>query len=264
MPLIPRRGEGGLCGAMFKCSHLRNSSTGISSPCTTLTHSSHYVTADMAHRSGRRMPISCEPCRTRKIRCPRSDNSNGPCASCIRRGLRPSQCVYLRHSYDVAQHTPSSSNASSNEELLDRIRALEDLVQGQNSAEGTGRPIIFQRNQTPTSPDIQAGSSSSVAPLSERTPPPAGVLRFFNGGYQRFEPHGSQWSSVLDPTRAPVAIHGLEASDANSTGDHPFDLGAGVNVEDLIAQLPPQKQCDELKNVFLNVFAPVSDRLIVL
>lgn len=68
----------------------------------------------------------------------------------------------------------------------------------------------------------------------------------------------------MDPSHVPAATHELEASDDDTAANFPFDLSAGVNEDDLIAQLPPQKQCDELKNVFFEVFAPVSSVPVIL
>ena len=80
----------------------------------------------------RRLPVSCEPCRTRKVRCSRD---NPPCGTCIRRRVPPEQCVYKnsRQSHQPLENSSGSSPAGqSNAELVARIERLEHSLQAKN------------------------------------------------------------------------------------------------------------------------------------
>ncbi|KAF2174190.1 hypothetical protein M409DRAFT_49053 [Zasmidium cellare ATCC 36951] len=99
----------------------------------------------MSAPRARRLPVSCEPCRVRKIRCTRDA---APCSTCQRRGVAD-ECRYAarprppRHdsnAYTIAPISPLSSGASNaasghgSIELADRVRKLEQLLQAQSHA----------------------------------------------------------------------------------------------------------------------------------
>ncbi|RPA92007.1 hypothetical protein L873DRAFT_1711756 [Choiromyces venosus 120613-1] len=72
-----------------------------------------------------RVPLSCAPCRNRKLKCNRSH----PCENCIRRG-DPSTCTYAStaHGSSRARKQSSGPNGSSSDEMQSRIDRLEGLV----------------------------------------------------------------------------------------------------------------------------------------
>lgn len=228
----------------------------------------------------RRMPISCEPCRGRKIRCLRAKDSAGCCETCIRRGIPPSQCVFLGYHHHYFQPAGErSSEDPSNGELLARIRDLETLVRGQ-AANSPSPPIPSVHNGL--TPSTQASSSRGPSsngykseteeaampvqltpPMHESSRPPQhvsyGTLSTSDRGHVQFNPHGSQWSSVLKDDSATVAsVANFEYDDDESAADFPFTLASCTKPEDLLAALPPVRQCDALKDAYFDVFAPVS------
>jgi hypothetical protein len=86
-----------------------------------------------------------------------------------------------------------------------------------------------------------------------------GTLSMSDRGHVQFNPHGSQWSSVLkDDSTTVASVANFEYDDDESAADFPFNLAACTKPEDLLAALPPVRQCDALKNAYFDVFAPVS------
>ena len=82
--------------------------------------------AQQMHRLSRQRPVSCRFCRSRKLRCSRQT----PCSNCISRGVR----CELENSAP-----PSSDHLSTSEsELAERIRKLEELVERQKTQPNEG------------------------------------------------------------------------------------------------------------------------------
>lgn len=100
-----------------------------------------------------RQPVSCEPCRRRKIKCSRTQP---PCTTCQRRGCA-SSCVYAgRHDVPV-NHSGSSSLA--NEELLARITNLENILTKKASL-GAQIPLESVRSEMQMlSPPVETASN---------------------------------------------------------------------------------------------------------
>lgn len=76
---------------------------------------------DQQQHGSRQRPVSCRFCRSRKLRCSRE----APCSNCVSRRIH---CDLE----DVARPPAKTANASESE-LLERIRKLEALVDGQKS-----------------------------------------------------------------------------------------------------------------------------------
>ncbi|KAG0131278.1 putative C6 transcription factor [Tuber indicum] len=72
-----------------------------------------------------RVPLSCAPCRNRKLKCNRSH----PCENCTRRG-DPSTCTYAStpNGPSRARKQSAGSNGFSSDEMQSRIDRLEGLV----------------------------------------------------------------------------------------------------------------------------------------
>lgn len=224
--------------------------------------------------TNRRMPLSCEPCRERKIRCPRNTNhGRGPCETCVRRGIPPSECVYLRdihHSREQANTQQVDNNA-----LLVRIKKLEELLQ---THVGVGIDVAAQPDTTDASntrshlpspePSLQRasaltgsfqiGSNSSASigtPSNASAMIPSGVLVRFETGHERYEPSSSRWSSILGVN---PMTSGLKGSIDGEASENPFPfVMQAPSINDLLSLLPPQSPCDQLKNIFFGVYAPV-------
>jgi len=100
------------------------------------------------HQRPRQRPVSCQFCRTRKLRCSRV----APCTNCVSRGIKCELEIPSRNS-PVA---PSASDA----ELLERIRKLEALLESQKSVRnelGTDGPESSntQTHGSPLPPQIE-------------------------------------------------------------------------------------------------------------
>ncbi|KAF2097038.1 hypothetical protein NA57DRAFT_41547 [Rhizodiscina lignyota] len=227
----------------------------------------------MAGPTNRRMPLSCEPCRERKIRCPRNTpgtgGSRGPCETCVRRGVPASDCIYLR---DFAQRQPvrqpSSENAN-HEELLDRIRGLEELLR-RHVSDSTSNPdngacmdglslSSAPGNLKSAGPGARITSAEaaylSPASSSQSSIPTIGTLVRSKTGHERYEPFSSVWSSILK-TDTVTNVLGAEADGLQVESEIPIATKE-ISKEDLVSLLPPTTQCDELKNVYSQAFAPL-------
>jgi hypothetical protein len=68
-------------------------------------------------------PVSCQTCRSKKLKC----NRVQPCSNCSARGIT---CTFL---VPPQIQTDKTSAVHSNAELLARIRRLEDIVLKQSS-----------------------------------------------------------------------------------------------------------------------------------
>lgn len=89
---------------------------------------------------GRSRPVSCRFCRSRKLRCSRKF----PCANCTSRGISCQLEGSSTVSVSSADEAPNTSSGTFQEDVLARLRRLENIVIGQS-----------QHSQTP--PD-QVGS----------------------------------------------------------------------------------------------------------
>ncbi|CRG92432.1 Transcriptional activator protein acu-15 [Talaromyces islandicus] len=226
----------------------------------------------------RRMPISCEPCRGRKIRCLRAKDSAGCCETCIRRGIPRSQCVFLGYHHHYLQPAGERQGEDpTNGELLARIRDLENIVRGQ-ATNSPSPPIPGGHNGLTPSTQASSGrgpgsngykSETEEATMPAQLTPPMhessrpqhvsyGTLSMSDRGHVQFNPHGSQWSSVLKGDSTTVAsVANFEYDDDESAADFPFNLASCTKPEDLLAALPPVRQCDALKEAYFDVFAPL-------
>lgn len=191
----------------------------------------------MPRHSAPRQPVSCENCRKRKIKC---SGDRVPCETCVRRGY-PHSCHYKRIAEGQPQITPGEN------ELLTRIRNLEDLLK-QTISQSAGISDLTQSTSTARS----EGSSLYTEPFGTTSIGQSGHLVTSSDGYQRFLPA----SSTLD---ANVVQELIETVPTPAMGlNFPFSEGTSGNTRTLLDMLPPFRQCDELKDIFSQVFSPVS------
>ncbi|KAF9894375.1 hypothetical protein FE257_007878 [Aspergillus nanangensis] len=73
-------------------------------------------------RKRNRVPVSCAPCRGRKLKC----NRGHPCENCLKRG-DGSSCSYAQAN-SRKKHSPLQSASSSPDDMQNRIDRLESLV----------------------------------------------------------------------------------------------------------------------------------------
>ncbi|KAI0534430.1 fungal-specific transcription factor domain-containing protein [Xylaria digitata] len=84
---------------------------------------SHRQVQDRQRR--RKIPLACEPCRERKIRC---DGNKPVCAACHRRGFSLEQCLY------TIENARTANRDSYTQVLHDRIRSLEQRIDQSGTA----------------------------------------------------------------------------------------------------------------------------------
>lgn len=192
----------------------------------------------MAPNLSSRLPLSCENCRHRKIRCIRVGYRT-PCDTCLRRGYA-STCHFRR------EGEARPSNEQQHAELLNRIAALEDLIRQTTDTKARSD------NGLP-SPDSGFGGAPTSSQYTGPSPPAAtlsGRLVVSQSQYVRYVPFkGVGDANLLDAMEEPVI---------STTTGFPFFAGSGtVHRQELLYSLPPTKYCDELISVFFDVFSPL-------
>lgn len=214
--------------------------------------------ASASRSSGKRLPISCQACRTRKIRCSRDGR---PCQTCVRRGLGAEDCIYLGQPRLSSEQTSPADPAVQNE-LLARIRNLEGLLQKQvNSQAGTptggASPLgALSVSGSFSESEIGTGLDTWGSPYLGNV----GTLHTSPSGHVRYVPLASQWESVVATSPAADC---LRNSDSDITDDDdlqiPLARNGSVSRAELPGILPPGRYCDTLKEVYFRVFSPVSE-----
>jgi hypothetical protein len=222
----------------------------------------------------KRLPISCEPCRIRKIRCTRDST---PCGTCLRRGIPASRCVYAKRHASTAsisalppQPLPISPLSDGNfaespphEDLGARVSKLEAMLRAQASPQQQmTTPTLKYSDPNSRQSETDPWSSNPNLNLSaslEDVPRPQGALQTSESGHVRFLPSHSRWSAGLGSS-------GLETDGASvDTSNGPFPLGESdeKKVSALLAELPPAGLCARLKDVYFESFAPVSSPIFI-
>lgn len=214
----------------------------------------------------RRLPISCEPCRIRKIRCTRDST---PCATCQRRGIPVSKCVYAKRHASTSsdsvlpvQSLPisplSDADSPPNEDLATRVSRLEGVLRAQTTFhQQLSTPSSSHTDLNPWQRSTEVGSSSikfNLSATSEELTRPRGTLHTSNSGHVKFIPSSSRWSTGLGSS-------GLDTNGASvDCSDGPFPVGQSDTnrLIMLLAELPPTRLCARLKDVYFQSFAPVS------
>ncbi|XEV07026.1 hypothetical protein FSHL1_012313 [Fusarium sambucinum] len=206
-----------------------------------------------------RPPKSCEPCRTRKLKCDRSL----PCDTCVRRN-KQSICHYASNADRNERRVDKGSSSS----VAERLKHLEGLL-----------TIVAQQRDPMASLIITdeiskagGGNASIVTPASAIS---GGVGETKDGN--NVVPPGlaghvdsSHWSSILEnikaireelPNESPPGKEQEQALPYNSPGDGSnapgrmspdLDFGSskGVSHDSILAALPPRQVCDILISMF--------------
>ena len=213
----------------------------IASPLTLLRLRGSLTMTD-GRTASRRAPVSCEQCRTRKIRCSRD---GPPCSTCIRR--RISHCAYAgsqRQEERALDRTRlplpaaiAARNGTADLDLAKRVQRLERLLEEQTQP--TGSPLDNAddgyRRFTPNSPGSEHFRRRKVV---------GGSLKRTESGHVRFVPKPQQWSH--DPDQGDCAS-GLSSEPPLSSNQ--------TSVKELLTRLPPVSQCSELVSVYFRSFA---------
>ncbi|KAJ6083714.1 hypothetical protein N7467_007849 [Penicillium canescens] len=216
--------------------------------------------ASSSRSTGKRLPISCQACRMRKIRCSRDGR---PCQTCVRRGLGAEDCIYLgQPRLSAEQSSPGDSAMQS--ELLARIRNLEALLQKQ----------MASQVETPTGGAVSPlGGTSATGSFSESDIGPGfetwdslgpmlgnvGCLHTSPSGHVRYVPFASQWESIVAKSPAAECLRNLDSEIADDDDDLQIPLvrNGSVSKAELLGVLPPGRYCDTLKDVYFQVFSTV-------
>ncbi|RGP77723.1 transcriptional activator mut3p [Fusarium longipes] len=221
-------------------------------------------------QSSRRMPLSCEPCRKRKIKCPRNvSRGQMPCDTCVRRGIPVNECVYLRD--QCSRRNNLIPRGGDNSSLVARIEQLEELLRQRLSSEesepGPLPAVKLGLDPEPTadllSPDTtlhqSVATSSSIksdASLAQSCPgmPPAGVIIRYESGHERYKPAALQWSPVIQDNSVGSGIQ--TGMDEDRLWSMPFST-VHPDITTLLELLPPASHCEQLKNIYFDTFAPL-------
>ncbi|KAK8093990.1 fungal-specific transcription factor domain-containing protein [Apiospora hydei] len=197
-----------------------------------------------------RPPVSCEPCRTRKLKC----NRSSPCDACAKRG-KSTACVYApnagRARSEPNRHRDMKDRLNNLERLVSSLLTGEAPVRTGPSAAGGNRNNGMDSENIPTlaNTPLSERHGQPIAPLSPETP---NFQKTGDGQLNYIDP--SHWLSILDDTKEvrehlsvpnqPMA-HSIKALDANhmtpdtgylSTPSQGFSLG------DALSALPTRPQ----------------------
>ncbi|KAL4768979.1 hypothetical protein BDW60DRAFT_112224 [Aspergillus nidulans var. acristatus] len=214
--------------------------------------------APSSRPAGKRLPISCQACRTRKIRCSRDGR---PCQTCVRRGLGAEDCVYLGQPRLSSENTSTADTITVQAELLARIRNLEDMLQRQVSSYsgGPNSPLASPTSLTGSFPDLDSptGPGFTSYPRSSMVNS-VGTLQTFASGYVRYLPLVSRWNSAHPTSSSSGSLPDINAEVPDDDDDACLPLaGNAATRKELLALLPPSRYCDALKDVYFRVFSPL-------
>ncbi|GAD98601.1 hypothetical protein AN2780.2 [Paecilomyces variotii No. 5] len=187
--------------------------------------------------SSKRLPVSCENCRQRKIRCLNSEEK-APCDTCVRRGYAAT-CTFRRES--VSQAPPPSG------ELLKQISDLSSLLRQNISL-------------TTASLEQQRTVRSLVSPESE----PPKETTYTSGDAQVF-PTGRLLTSASNHVRClpfnrvgdANLLESIQEPACSPFPGFPFATGISRTQRGIFDSMPSFDVCDKLKDIFLNVFSPL-------
>jgi Fungal specific transcription factor domain/Fungal Zn(2)-Cys(6) binuclear cluster domain len=189
----------------------------------------------------KRMPVSCENCRRRKIRC---HGRQVPCDTCVRRG-RASSCRYLKDE-DILLKGDHQDNYVL---LLERISRLEDLLKQQIAV---STDVLAQQR-------LGIPGATLLTPTAATEPADAGQSR---GRLLPISPEHIRYAPFDGFAQSPHEllsqgiVHSAHTSPCIPT-DFPFSPDTAASRQQLLDLLPPMGQCDSLKQIFFDVFAPL-------
>ncbi|KAF2502981.1 hypothetical protein BU16DRAFT_546096 [Lophium mytilinum] len=182
-----------------------------------------------------RPPVSCEPCRTRKLKC----NRRLPCDTCMRRN-RSSLCNYATN---ANRNKPEPSKGR---DLKDRLNTLENLVSSFLSADAVIQPGLLNESE------LAIEDSGFVAPSAERsssggedtlTPETPHIQQTGNGQVNYIDP--SHWLSILDDIKE-VREHLSISNQPISRNETDFDIDLAVSDASFLFNLDPNPSFDEI------------------
>ncbi|KAI0902916.1 hypothetical protein F4823DRAFT_629819 [Ustulina deusta] len=207
-----------------------------------------------------RPPLSCDPCRTRKLKC----NRNLPCDSCVRRS-KSSLCHY------AANASRGHTGPSKQRNLQDRLNTLENLlasfVSGDNIVQARtnfDKELVQDNSETVSSSveqrNMAIGRNSDSSPHSRvedaLTPETPHLQEAGDGQVNYIDP--SHWQSILEDikeVREHLSIPSqplLQSDTGHDThrvladASHLFSPIPHTTFLEILSSLPPQPICDKL------------------
>jgi hypothetical protein len=152
---------------------------------------------------------------------------------------------------------PSTSNS---DEVLQKLNRIENLLERQGQLlehRFETAPASYSVNQDMVSQRQYSSMNSSpwtevdatnLDPIDQN---PVGTIVIYGQGYERFVPGVAS----ADANAINELIQSTSASSIST--NFPFTDEALASRQGLLEALPPFRQCDELKDVFFEVFSPV-------
>ena len=191
-----------------------------------------------------RQPLSCNPCRQRKLRCDRQH----PCETCVKRSDE-SSCAYSK----VAPSNNAKETTITRTKAQDRLRNLEQLVMQ-----------MFENGSPPKLSSLSRTSSTSTGPTSSNEPdgtPRDGSLD--RGTIAAKYVGSTHWSAILENIQElksamvdeAAKFPELEEADEIDTPDQEILFGAKrtIPLQAILAQyLPPRLAVDRLLATYFN------------
>ncbi|KAJ5685549.1 hypothetical protein N7536_008168, partial [Penicillium majusculum] len=205
----------------------------------------------------KRLPLSCENCRRRKIRCL---GSGVPCDTCRKRGVA-STCQFKR---DVEHNPQPERHETKQEILLKRISDLESLLIRNIELTSTSSahdhavrsPVSHddlplpqdESSETPVSKYTYDNYSNRNSIETQRGE--VGRIITSLSGHVRYVPYST--------SRDPDVFHSLQSRSQLESPSGAFLFTDTLpSTQSLLDTLPPFRHCDELLAVFFDVFSPL-------
>ncbi|KAK9368461.1 hypothetical protein V1509DRAFT_622988 [Lipomyces kononenkoae] len=192
-----------------------------------------------------RIPLSCAPCRNRKLKCDRQQ----PCQNCTIRN-QPGACIFA----GSQNRAPSTRSPAENMQL--RINRLEALVTSLASQKRNERESSLWPGGMPSLDDISSVRTAEIA-ASKHTKKRQGMLNVHDG--RSVYIGTAHWSDVLHELNALKTSWGqvqeeqdeatLLTSFASASVDGPSLLSGPVKpvgVSELLATIPAKPAADKL------------------
>ncbi|OKL63564.1 hypothetical protein UA08_01696 [Talaromyces atroroseus] len=197
------------------------------------------------YRSTRRnrVPLSCDPCRTRKLRC----NRERPCQNCLVRDERAS-CKYKSSKNGTTPLNPKQGDA-----MQQRIDHLEGLVKRlitqhqQVPLDGVAEPAILAKNSMSDASDSTSSPSKTVID---------GVHSVYKGTddwydiLQEINTLKQVWSQTQD--EEPEYNMPITLSNTVDGSSLLFGQVQRIDKTELLSTLPPKPQLDKLIHQFFD------------
>ncbi|KAK9241957.1 fungal-specific transcription factor domain-containing protein [Lipomyces tetrasporus] len=236
-------------------------------------------------RKRNRVPLSCNFCRQRKLKC----NRGHPCENCIKRGEEGS-CVYLvgNNAPQAATHVASQqglplqlfangalngNKRANGVELQNRLDKLESLVLGlMHTSSGDSESPHDSHEEEPNNQQRQPKSTGELAPDVDAVRESLGMMKLDKKGKAMY--HGeTHWGALLnelsevkalfekgkqfyvDSTYRPLRHNPENESDYQN--GFPFNNVRGVERSDILALLPGKADCDSLVYRYFEFFDPI-------